>query len=231
MRSRALVAFVGLIAACSSSSQDPGLSGTGVSAAGAAPDVNPDGKPYPTDNIGTNARKGSTSGNRIANYKFLGYPDADESKGLQPISLAQFYDPTGNRYRIIHIQAAGVWCAACKAETSVVVPNKSILDERKAVWLVSLAEGPTETQPSKEADLVNWIATYKSPFTQWLDPGNQNLGPFYDRSALPWNANIDARTMEILTSATGAIGSASDLSAEIDGALALAASSKIPVAQ
>ena len=231
MKILALVPCVVLFIACSSSSQDPGLQGTGVTAADSAPDANPAGKAYPTDNIGVGARKGATSGNRIANYKFLGYPDADESKGLQPISLAQFYDPTGTRYRIIHIQAAGVWCSACKSETQVVVPNKKILDDKKTVWLVSLAEGPTQSEPSSQPDLANWIATYKSPFTHWLDPGNAKLGPFYDRSALPWNANIDAKTMEILTSATGAVTSAADLASEIDAVIALADATKIPIAQ
>src|SRR5262249_32073966 len=110
------------IASACSSSQDRGLEGAGVGNASAAPDVNPDGVPYPTDSIGTQPRSGDHPGNRIANFKFLGYPNADESQGLQPLSLAQFYDPTGNTYRILHIQAAGVWCTACQAETSVVVP-------------------------------------------------------------------------------------------------------------
>jgi hypothetical protein len=231
MKTIALLPCVAIFIACSSSDQDPGLEGAGVSAADSAPDTNPDGKAYPTDNIGVVARKGATSGNRIANYKFLGYPDADESKGLQPISLAQFYDPTGARYRIIHIQAAGVWCAACKSETEVVVPNKKLLDDTKTVWLVSMAEGATQSVPSKQSDLNNWISTYKSPFTHWLDPGNQKLGPFYDRSALPWNANIDAKTMEILTSATGAVTSATDLASEIDAVIALADATKLTIAQ
>jgi hypothetical protein len=37
-----------------------------------------------------------------------------------------------------------------------------------------------------------------------LDPGLHNLGGFFDQNAIPWNADIDVRTMEILTSAVGA---------------------------
>jgi hypothetical protein len=36
-----------------------------------------------------------------------------------------------------------------------------------------------------------------------LDPGNQNLGVFFDAAAIPFNANIDARTMEILSTDVG----------------------------
>lgn len=218
-----------VVAACSSSTstpespeQDKGLEGEGVGAANSAPDTNPEGVPYPTDNIGTLKRKGSTPGNRIANFKFLGYPDADKSNGLKPISLAEYFDPTGTKYRIIHLQAAGVWCTYCQQETEVVVPLKADLEARKAVWIVSLAEGPTPGTPSKPKDLDGWIANFKSPYTHVLDPGNQNLGPFYDRTALPWNANIDARTMEILTAGTGAVTSKDGIFEEIDEALKLA---------
>lgn len=220
----------GLVACASSKStveQDKGLEGEGVAAASTAPDTNPEGIPYPTDNIGTIERKGTRPGNRIPNFKFLGYPDADKSGGLQPISLAQFYDPTGTKYKIIHIQASGVWCTACQAETETVVPMKAELEAKGAIWLVSLAEGKTPGVPSTQKDLDGWIATFKSPYTHWLDPGNANLGPFYDRTALPWNANIDATTMEILTSGTGGVASPEGIHAELDEALELAAKSTL----
>lgn len=219
-----------VLAGCSSEiveeppEQDKGLEDDGVAA---APDTNPDGVPYPTDNIGTLPRRGKRLGNRIANFKFLGYPNADVSGGLQPVSLAQFYDPSGERYRIIHIQAAGVWCSACKAETTAVVPLKAELDSRKAVWLVSIAEGPTPGTPSTEKDLKGWIAQFKPEFTHMLDPGNKNLGPFYNAAALPWNANIDARTMEILTAGTGAQVEGSAILRSIDSAIATSDKTKL----
>jgi hypothetical protein len=229
---------LGLVACSSSSSSSgssssgtnpggDGVDGPGVGSADDAPNENPDGVPYPTDNLGILARKGETPGNRIKNYKFVGYPNADVSGGLQPISLAQYFDPTGERVKIIHIQASGVWCTYCRAETKIVVPLKDQLAEKKAVWLVSLAEGPAAGTPSKPADLDKWIADFKSPYTHWLDPSNANLGPFYNAAALPWNANIDATTMEILTAGTGAVTSTEALIAEIDDALKLAGESKL----
>ncbi|MBN9163361.1 MAG: hypothetical protein BGO98_08995 [Myxococcales bacterium 68-20] len=221
----------GLVGCASSSDpkdpQDPGIEDDGIGAAGTAPDTNPDGEPYPTESIGHASRKGTKAGNRIANYKFLGYPDADVANGLQPISLAQYFDPTGKKYKIVHIQAAGVWCGYCKAETQIVVPMKAELEAKGVVWLVSLAEGPTPGTASKQKDLEGWIATFKSPYTHWLDPANANLGPFYDRSALPWNANIDATTMEILTSGTGAVTTKEGIIEEVDKALELAAKSTL----
>lgn len=209
--------------ACSSSSktnQDPGLSGDGEGAAAAAPDTNPAGVAYPTDSIGTHARQGSKPGDRIQNFKFLGYPDGDSSKGLQPISLASFFDPTGEKFKLIHIQASGSWCVHCKNEIKAVSPIKSELDKRKVVWLVSLAEGDILGQASTQADLDQWIQSYKPPYTHLLDPGNHNLGPFYDDAALPWNGNISAKTMEILSAGVGANETADGILQEIDEYLA-----------
>lgn len=204
---RILALPVVFVLACSSETaapeQDTGLKDDGTGAV-EAPDTNPDGVAYPSSNLGTNQRSGSKAGNLINNYKFLGYPDANPANGLQPMSLAQFFDPEGKRYKLIHIQASGVWCIYCQKETEVVVPLKAKFDEMKVVWLVSLAEGASQGTPSKSKDLDGWIAEFKSPYPHVLDPGNKNLGVFYDAAALPWNANVNAKTMEILQAGTGA---------------------------
>ncbi len=214
-------------AACSSSTpapdQDPGLTGTGTGgvAAESAPDANPDGVPYPTANIGTNPRTGKTRGSTIANFKFVGYPDGNVDAGLQPISLANYFDPEGKNYRIIHIQASGSWCTYCRQETEVVTPMVATLKEKKVVWLMSLAEGTAVGTPSTKADLDRWVKAFNSPFTHLWDAGNQKLGIFYDSAALPWNAQIDARTMELLTATVGATTSKEGILREIDDALAM----------
>ena len=201
-----LAAAFCVMTACSSEQttpeQDTGLQGE--SGEIEAPDANPYGVAYPTANLGTQPRSGSKPGNRINNYKFLGYPDGNPANGLQPMSLAQFFDPEGRQYKLLHIQASGVWCVYCQKETEVVTPLAPKLKEKQVVWVVSLAEGPTQGKPSTQKDLDGWIAEYKSPFPHFLDPGNKNLGVFYDAAALPWNANINAKTMEILTAGTGA---------------------------
>lgn len=222
---------LGLVA-CSSSNtpapeQDKGLEGDGVAAADTAPDKNPDGVPYPTDNIGTIERKGEKPGNRIQNFKFLGYPEGNVSAGLQPISLAQYFDPSGNKTKILHIQASGSWCVYCQQEAKIVAPMRADLEAKKVVWIITLAEGATPGTPSKQSDLDKWLKTYTSTYTHALDPGNKNLGPFYDASALPWNADIDATTMEILKAGTGAVTSKEGILQEIDEALDLAQKSTL----
>jgi hypothetical protein len=52
-------------------------------------------------------------------------------------------------------------------------------------------------------------------FTDMLDPGLQNLGGFFDNAAIPWNADLDVRTMELLDSSVGF----SDVMSELTPAL------------
>lgn len=216
VRLLAASALFALIACSSSNSeQDKGVEGEGVGAAASAPDTNPDGVPYPTDNIGVLPRQGTRKGNRIENFKFLGYPDGDMSGGLKPISLAQFFDPEGKKYKIIRLVASASWCGPCQAEAEMVAPLKSTFEQKKILWLTSLSEGPT-AGPSTKKDLDNWIKEFKGWNTHWLDPANKHLGPFYDRAAVPWNATINAQTMEILNSATGAPASEAKLLQELD---------------
>ncbi len=51
-------------------------------------DHNPDGVPYPTDNLGLTPRSGNTPGQHIPNFTYRGYVDSNREAGLQTISLA-----------------------------------------------------------------------------------------------------------------------------------------------
>jgi hypothetical protein len=190
-------------------------------------DTNPDGVPYPTDKIGINPRRGATPGNRIANLKFFGYPTGNKADGLQPVSLAQFYDPTHKRHRILHIQASAVWSSYCQAQAKVVAPMKSQLEAKGVVWFIAIVEGSTPGTPSKQKDLDDWLAALKVQCPHVIDPGSSNFGPFFDEQAFPWNANIDTRTMEILTAGVGALTDQSAIVNDMDDALELAATSTL----
>jgi hypothetical protein len=188
-------------------------------------DLNPDGiaYPMPTGGYGIDARKGKTPGSIIENFKFFGYPNADESKGLQTIALADFYDPCGKRYKLLHLSVAAVWCVPCNEETVAFVAAKSQLDSEKVVLAQALSDGPTKNVPATTGDLKYWITENSSNFTEMLDPNLANLGVFFDAAAVPWNADIDPRTMEILDDGTGYAGTvAQELQAGLS-AIALAA--------
>jgi len=83
----------------------------------ADPDVpgrtaNPDGLPYPTDHIGSQKRVARTPGDRIPNLTFQAYIDGDVSKGLQIVSLADFYDPGQKTLLLFPEKAISLLCSA-----------------------------------------------------------------------------------------------------------------------
>jgi hypothetical protein len=203
--------------------QDKGVTGDGVGIPSSGRETNPDGKAYPTTNIGTkpsshNASTGKVGnpGNVMKNFKFYGYPNGDKSQGLQQVALADFYDPDAKNFRLIHIQAAAVWCGPCNQEAKAAASIAAELKTKKVVWLAALVETSKQGSPSTQADLDKWLGAYPSDFTHVLDPSNLNLGVFFDAAAIPWNADLDARTMEILAGGTGGAGTAEGVRSELD---------------
>jgi len=179
-------------------------------------DVNPDGVAYPTGCYGHTARSGSTPGSVLQNFKFQGYLNGDTTQPLTTISLADYYDPCNKRYKLIHLSAAAIWCVACSGETDDFVAAKSSLDAQQIVVLQALDEGAVEGTPATVSDLDYWISSHKSNFTEMLDPGDQNFAGFFNLAGLPWNADVDPRTMEILDSSEGYSGS---VQGEVQGGL------------
>ena len=183
--------------------------------------VNPDGFSYPTPagGYGHSARKGSTPGSIIQNFKFFGYPNADESKGLQTIALIDYYDPCQRRLKLLHLSVAAVWCVPCNQETQALVAARAQLGTEQVVIVQALSDGPKMNVPATTSDLKFWIQENKSNFTEMLDPNLANFGVFFNAAAVPWNADVDPRTMEILDDGTGYAGT---VSAELQAGIAAA---------
>jgi hypothetical protein len=160
---------------------------------------------------------GTTPGSVIQNFKFLGYPNGSEALGLQTISLADYYDPCSKRYALLRLSAAAVWCVPCNEETDAIVADKATLTSERVVVIQALGDGPTMGVGATPADLNSWITKHNSNFTEMLDPNLTNLGSFFVASEIPWNCDIDPRTMEILQAATGWSG---DLNADLSLPLA-----------
>lgn len=222
--SLALALSLGL-AGCSSATppgteQDKGLEGEGVGTP-TGKETNPDGVPYPTTRIGTKPSthkptlQGSP-GDVMKNFKFYGYPKGDKSQGLQQVSLADYFDPNTKNYRLIQIQAAAVWCGPCNQEAKAAASIAGELKEKKVAWLAVLVETAKRGSPSTQGDLDKWLSSYPSDFSHVLDPNNAQFGVFFDAAAVPWNAQLDARTMEILHASTGGPGTAEGVRSEVD---------------
>jgi hypothetical protein len=201
--------------ACSSSGstqQDPGLTSGGSGNDIQGHDTNPDGVAYPSSNLGTkpstnDPQKGIVGkpGNIISNFKFYGYPDGDMTAGLQPVALADYFDPSNKKWKLIHIQAAGTWCIWCQRETQAMVPISSKLQGEGVAWLTAIVEGASTGSQATLTDLNRWVTAYKpKDFPNVVDQGNHTFGVFFPEGGLPWNATVDPVNMEILAAGVGA---------------------------
>jgi hypothetical protein len=189
------VAALALSACSSSETQAPFDDGKG--SIGAA-DLGAPREAYPA------APYGSRTGATIENFGFLGWhaPKAssyDTSK-LEPVSLGQFYDPTGEQgVKLLVMTSTAVWCSACKQEYKDMAGNVATYEAKGVRFLGALfqdATRPTPT-PSKPSDLVLWAKTFDVTFPFVLDP-DLKLGSFFDVEATPMEMIVDAKTMKIL---------------------------------
>lgn len=213
--------------ACSSSNSEPteqtGLQGDSGSAASAGA-KNPYGVSYPSTNLGIAARAGNTPGNVMKNFKFFGYrtqPGSPIALGdLQEVSLSDYFDPElrnkapgGSPYRVLHITVSSVWCTPCNEEAKETVAKAAELADKGVTFLTAIADGPIQGKPAERIDFDGWVKKHKANFTHVLDPSLTNFGSFFDAAAVPFNADVDVRSMEILYAGTGA---PPDLSAHVE---------------
>jgi hypothetical protein len=199
------------------SAQDSGIDpGLMAADSGAGTETNPYGVPYPTANIGVSARMDGMSasgapGSVMQNYKFLGYINTDPGTPTsytgspQVISLADYYDPAGKKYKVLHLNVAANWCSPCNMEAdALTAPGAAAgLATDGAAVLSLLTEGYDEGTGATLNDLTSWIKSKGVDYNMGVDPEAANLGVFFSEAAIPWNADLDARTMEILDQGVG----------------------------
>jgi AhpC/TSA family len=223
------LAVAALAAGCSSGGSAPGgasptstgaTSGDASGGATVGPlGANPEGIAYPSpaSGFGRSPRSGTTPGSVIANFKFSGYPNGVIAPQLQTIALADYFDPCGLRYKVIHLTVAARWCTPCNEETDAIEAAKAQLDAEGVVVVQALEDGTEEGHGATQVDLNDWITQHHTTFTEMLDPDpNPQLGVFFTQASIPWNGDIDPRTMEILDSSPGWSG---DVMTEVGPAL------------
>jgi len=171
----------------------------------AARTANPDGVPYPTDRIGGAERAGGRPGERIPNFTFQAYVDGDRAAGLKTVSLADYYDPTGKRAKVLDIQISATWCAVCSSVTEATVPVKEKLRAEGGVVLEVIVAGASPSAGPGGSEVESWIARHQSNVTTAFDVRGRRLRSIgIDPNAVPYDFLIDLRTMEILDSSVGA---------------------------
>jgi hypothetical protein len=169
----------------------------------AAP-TNPDGVPYPTDHLGGVKRAGNIPGNRIPNLTFRAYKDG-LGGGLGTVSMADYFDPTQKRNKVLDIQIAATWCAICSAEVDATITVTEPLKARGVVFVEVLVSGATASKGPSLDEVNAWIDGHKSNYPTGIDVRGRRVGTLgINATAVPYDILIDTRTMEILDSSVGA---------------------------
>jgi hypothetical protein len=192
----------GLVTAGCSAKEEPGEA-TDPDVPGR--DANPDGVPYPTDRIGGNKHVGKRPGSRIPNMTFQAYADGDHSKPLSTISLADYFDPDQKRNKLLHIEVGATWCSICSSVTDATMKVKDELRAEGIVYLEVLVSGPALVHGPSLDDVTGWIDRHGSTISTAFDVRARRLSAIgVDGTIMPWDLQIDTRTMEILDSSGGA---------------------------
>jgi hypothetical protein len=77
------------------------------------------------------------------------------------------------------------------------------LAPKGVVFVEFLDDGPVDGMAATRSDLQTWVSDHAITFSTGIDPGNRNLGIFFDADAVPLNIDIDARTMKVLDASVG----------------------------
>jgi hypothetical protein len=166
--------------------------------------TNPDGVPYPADHIGSRPRVGKNPGDRIPNLTFEAYVNGDKSQ-LKVVSLADFYDPTSKKYKMLHIEGAATWCAICGEVADATVIVKPAFEPKGIVYLEVLVSGATQGKGPSGDEVNGWIDTHHSNYTTAYDVRARRMSTVgVDGTVMPYDIYVDLRTMEIDESSGGA---------------------------
>jgi len=145
----------------------------------------------------------------IENTTFLGWRDPVASnydaEKLEPVSLSDFYDPSGVSTKLIVINASAVWCTVCQAELKE-MKTKQIAQTYRArgVQILGTLFEDASGGPARPVDLRLWgSANVRAiDFPLVLDPALK-LGPYFASDATPLNLIVDAKTMRIVYTMMG----------------------------
>ena len=77
------------------------------------------------------------------------------------------------------------------------------LRDEGVIFIQALSDGPIRGTGATQKDLDDWILKQTPNYTEVLDPELANLGPLFVSGAVPFNADLDARTMELLNASAG----------------------------
>jgi len=161
--------------------------------------TNLDGPAYPTTNIGGQV------GKIFPNLTLEGVRSAATVDTPVWVSMAEYYDPDGLQYDLLHVIGILMWCPHCKSETdSLAKISAWQVDHRVAVIQIAI-QGASGASPGW-SELQAWVSAHKLNFPVLVDGQGVQLGHYFTIDYVPLNIVVNPRTMEILAIDIGDVG-------------------------
>lgn len=136
--------------------------------------------------------------------------------------LSDYYDPNGERHRLLFVVSSAIWCQACQVEfggSGSLRPLREDIAARHEVGLRVWSGLFQDAQgnPATTDDGARWAKAFDVDFPFGVD-AEFTLGRFAKADAQPLHMLIDTKTMKIVHKATG--GNLSLLWEKVDDLLA-----------
>ena len=166
--------------------------------------INPDNVPYPTVNIGGRPRTPGQPGQIFPNLTLQGVRSAATMETPAVVSMAEYFDPTGARYDLLHVIGVFFWCPHCNNETNNLstIPTWQA-DHRVAVVQIAML-GYGNSAPAW-SELQKWVSDHQVNYPVLVDGQGAQLGQYFSIKYVPLNIVVNPRTMEILAVDVGEI--------------------------
>jgi hypothetical protein len=160
---------------------------------------------YPADNVGGKPRKGMLPGQTFPNLTLEGIRSVDSIDTPAVVSMAEYYDPAGERYDLLHVMGIFFWCPHCNNETNDVGKIAAWRADRRVAVIQIAMQGDGSDSPSWN-ELQKWVREHKCDFPVVVDGQGKALGQYFPVGSVPVNIVADPRSMEVLAVDIGEVG-------------------------
>jgi hypothetical protein len=200
-----LVVFIGLGAGCFGGSNGGMLYVPMPDADLTAIDTNPEGAVYPTENIGGQPRTATQAGQIFPNLTLAGVRSITTKETPAVVSMAEFYDPEGLNYDLLHVTAIFFWCPHCDNETKALASIAAWQAEHRVAVVQIAMQGYGSAAPGW-SEVQKWTSGHNLNFPVLVDSQGAELSKYFNVDYVPINIMVNPRTMEVLTVQVGEVG-------------------------
>lgn len=160
---------------------------------------------YPTSNLGGRPRSSTQPGQTLPNFTLLGIPGVANLGETVTVSMADYFDPQGARYDLLHIMALFMWCSHCNNEANNLAKIAAWQASHRVASLQIAMQGYGGDTPTWD-EMKKWTVDHNLTVPVLLDAQGKQLGQYFKVTSVPINIVANPRTMEILAVDIGEVG-------------------------